>query len=124
MTQKDITIADLLEYEGADLSKIKDYGWRKINCPWHGDLHASAQVSLDAEGGGAFKCYACDIYGDVINTIARANGFGTADNPDRKAAYEWAKEHLGSTTQRVSRANAKRDEPERKPNSWRDELFA
>ena len=111
----ELTIEDVLEHYGADLTRTEEYKWSKIKCPFHDDSVASASVYIEQ---GTFSCHGCDVYGDVLNTIARAEGFGTADHPDRKAANEWAKRTLGESVKRVSHPA---NEPSR--NTWRDRLF-
>jgi DNA primase len=110
-----LTIADVLEHYGADLTRVLDYGWRKVCCPFHDDKIASASVNL---GTGAFACHACNVHGDVLSTIARAEGFGTVQEPDRKAANEWADRIFGKSMPGISRPV---DEP--KKSTWRARLF-
>jgi DNA primase len=112
-----LTIADVLSYYGADLSKAEEYKWSKIQCPFHDDKVASASVYLEQ---GTFSCHGCDVHGDVLNTIARAEGFGSIEHPDRKAANEWANRTLGKGYTHIPRTA---NEPAR-GSTWRDRLFA
>lgn len=41
-------------------------GWRKLKCHFHGERSASATVNLEL---GAYKCFVCDMTGDVIKII-------------------------------------------------------
>ena len=46
-------------------------GWRKMNCPFHGDRHASGSVNHDLN---AFNCFACDVTGNIYNIIMIQEG--------------------------------------------------
>jgi DNA primase len=63
-------IAKVLQHYGA--GKVPyGRGWRKMNCPFHGDSHASAGVNHDEQ---AFNCLGCDMSGDVFEIIKKADG--------------------------------------------------
>jgi hypothetical protein len=49
--------------------------WRKAKCPLHQDGTASAVINEDE---GAWKCFTCDVGGDVFNLIMEAKGVGFA----------------------------------------------
>ena len=66
-------IAPLLEHYGAETQDDTRTGWVKIKCPFHGDHHASAAVSFE---NGYFKCFACDMAGDIYELIMRKEGIG------------------------------------------------
>ena len=48
-------------------------GWRKMQCPFHDDSHASAGVNHEKD---IFNCLACDISGDVYSIIQKIEGVG------------------------------------------------
>lgn len=119
-----LTIEKVLIHYGANLNKVKErdpHVWQKINCPFHGDEHASASVLL--ESAGAFSCHACDIYGDPVNVIARAEGFGTTDHPDRRKAIEWARHIFGKGIKPISQSVDKPGKQRSPHSSWRARLF-
>lgn len=113
----ELTIEDVLEHYGADLTRVPAYKWAKVKCPFHDDRIASASVYLEQD---SFACHACDVHGDPLNTIARAEGFGTKEHPDRRAANEWAKQEFGEDFHLVSRTA---NEPEPR-STWRDRLLS
>ena len=110
-----LTIADVLKHYGTDVDGVLDYGWRSVRCPFHDDHVKSAGVNI---ADNAFACHACDVHGDALNVIARAEWFGTVLEPDRKAADEFASRVFGQSLPAISRAT---DEP-KKP-TWRARLF-
>jgi DNA primase len=63
-------IGRLLEHYGAKRVP-SGKGWKKINCPFHGDKHASAAVNHDLN---VFNCFACDVAGDVYKIIMIQEG--------------------------------------------------
>jgi hypothetical protein len=116
-----LTIEDVLIHYGANLTRTSLVGWSKVNCPFHGDSHASAGVNVDRN---AFKCQACPIRGDPLNVIARAEHFGTDDRPDRKAANEWAEQIFGKGYRPVPRTTNGRGKSKKPRSNWRDRLLA
>lgn len=63
-------IGRLLEHYGAKRVP-SGKGWKKINCPFHGDKHASAAVNHDLN---VFNCFACDVAGDIYRIIMIQEG--------------------------------------------------
>jgi DNA primase len=108
-----LTIAQVLEHYGADVSRVRETGWRPIRCPFHDDRVSSASVNLE---NNAFCCHACDARGDAIGVIRRA------EHMDYRSAVEWATNVLGASVSNVrestERTNAKRRQ------RWRDRLLA
>src|SRR5579859_6834862 len=102
-------IADVLEYYGADLSRVPPgSGWAKIHCPFHDDTQPSASVNLAT---GHFKCFRCaGFYGDSIKIICEAEGLGFRD------ALQWAEANLGFDRGEVREATRERYRP-----SWEEE---
>jgi DNA primase len=107
----ELTIAAVLEYYGADMTRVRQGGWRPVKCPWHADRVASASVNLEK---GAFRCHACDMKGDAIAIIKRIEGLGYGD------ALNFAREVLGASVQDVSRSTEK---PKRKRPTASERLF-
>lgn len=109
-------IADVLTHYGADLTRVSEFGWRSIRCPFtelhtHGDRTASARVNLEK---GAFICHGCGIKGDAIGLIMQR------ENLDYIAACEWAQSVFGAGVSDVPRATEK---PKRRPSRWRTKLL-
>ncbi len=63
-------IGRLLEHYGAKRVP-SGKGWKKINCPFHSDKHASAAVNHDLN---VFNCFACDVAGDIYKIIMIQEG--------------------------------------------------
>jgi DNA primase len=55
-------------------------GWRKMQCPFHSDKHASAGVNHEKE---AFNCLGCDVTGNVYNIIQKVEGIGFREAKSR-----------------------------------------
>ena len=51
-------------------------GWRKMQCPFHDDSHASAGVNHERD---AFNCLACEVSGDVYSVIQKIEGVGFSE---------------------------------------------
>jgi hypothetical protein len=58
-------------------------GWQKLRCPFHGDRHASAGVNVDL---GRFRCFGCDLAGDVYDLIRAETGCGFREAQRRAQA--------------------------------------
>ena len=108
----DLTIAAVLEFYGADLTRVAATGWRSLKCPFHSDQHASARVNLEL---GAFKCHGCEAYGDAISLIEHTEGL------DFRGACEWSENILGASHQGIHEPAKKRQA--RKRSVWRHTLF-
>lgn len=112
MTDKPLMEA-VLEYYGADLSRVSETGWRALRCPFHADRLASASVHL---GKGAFRCHACGVKGDAISLIKDREGL------DFNGALNFTAEVFGQRVEGV-RHTTRKDKP-RSVSRWRDRLFA
>lgn len=55
-------------------------GWRKMQCPFHSDKHASAGVNHEKE---AFNCLGCDVTGNVYNIIQKVERIGFREAKSR-----------------------------------------
>ena len=55
-------------------------GWRKMQCPFHSDSHASAGVNHEKE---AFNCLGCDVTGNVYTIIQKVEGIGFREAKSR-----------------------------------------
>lgn len=55
-------------------------GWRKMQCPFHSDSHASAGVNHELE---AFNCLGCDVTGNVYTIIEKVEGIGFREAKSR-----------------------------------------
>lgn len=108
----ELTITQVLEHYGADLTRVRPYGWRSIKCPFHGDRMASASVNLEK---GAFACHACGMKGDAISLIKRN------EKLDYRSALEFAERELGSVVSGL-RGTIRDRKPERRQR-WRDRLL-
>lgn len=64
------SIEDVLRHYGASIPFNKN-GWVKMKCCFHDDTHASATVNFT---DNAFKCFACDVQGDVYDIIMEREG--------------------------------------------------
>jgi DNA primase len=63
-------IAKIIEHYGGRIRR--DYGsWQKIKCPFHGDTHASAGLSVS---DNIFVCHGCGIKGNGFNVIKEHEG--------------------------------------------------
>lgn len=98
-----------LEYKGADLRRVKPYGWRGMCCPFHDDRHASARVNLEL---GGFRCLACDVSGDALKLIQKQEHLES-----RESAESWAEQSFGESYKEVPKA-AKRGKAKGR-SSWR-----
>ena len=100
---EELRIADVLRHYGA-LTVPEGVGWRSMNCPFHGDSHASGRVNVEL---GAFKCHGCDMSGDAIKLIR------LKEDLDYGEAVEFSGKVLGKSHEGISRATDK--QKQRKP---------
>jgi DNA primase len=73
----------LLQNSKHDLGKVLEhYGftipttsttWLTVRCAFHGDKVKSARVNLN---NGGFRCFGCDMAGDVYSIIMKKEGVG------------------------------------------------
>ena len=90
------SIRAYLEYVGATVPSGN--GWRKMKCPFHDDTHASAGVN---EEKCYFKCFGCDVSGDVYNLIIHKEG------GDYREAVKFAETISPTGSDRIRFANKK-----------------
>ena len=64
------SIEPILRHYGATMPYSRN-GWVKMKCCFHDDSHASAAVNIEEN---AFKCFACDVKGDVYDIIMDQEG--------------------------------------------------
>lgn len=112
-----LTIVKVLEYYGGEIPNGNENHWLSLRCPFHNDHVKSGSVWISE---GIYKCHACNVFGDVLNVIARQEGFGTLEYPDRRKANEWAKQVLGQSYKAIPRTTKKRKS--RKNDAWRERL--
>lgn len=93
----ELDIADVLNYYGAKTVPT-GVGWHSVNCPFHGDTHASGRVNVEL---GAYKCHGCGMSGDAIKLIEDKEGIGF------KEACEFARSVLGQSVTPVQRTVSK-----------------
>ena len=86
-------LAKLLEHYGADLTRVREYGWNAIRCPFHADKLASGSVNLDK---GVYVCHGCEVKGSAINIIMKQEGLSWSE------ACNWAASVLGERLDGVS----------------------
>lgn len=63
-------LGKVLEHYGFELPRNRG-SWQTIRCEFHGDHVKSARVNLEE---GAYKCFACDISGDVYSVVMKFEG--------------------------------------------------
>ena len=88
-------------------------------CPWHDDSRPSFQVNPDRQ---SFKCWVCDLGGDVFSFVMRAEGL------EFREALEMLAERAGVNLAPVAKAaGAKADEFDRRnllrAMAWAEEQF-
>lgn len=110
----ELTIADVLRHYGA--ARVPEgVGWKTMNCPFHGDSHASGRVNAEL---GAFKCHGCRMSASTPEKlIARAESIGEDE------AGEFARQVLGKSSSGLSRTVPK--QKQRRPlgrEKWKNIL--
>jgi hypothetical protein len=60
-------IAVVLTHYGFNLPAPK-HGWVSVRCAFHDDTVKSARLNID---NGGFRCFACDMAGDVYSIIMK-----------------------------------------------------
>lgn len=106
-----MTIGDVLEHYGADMTRIAETGWRPLKCPFHDDRIASASVNVEH---GAFACHACGMRGDAIALIKKN------EHTSYRGAIEWAAKIFGESNGNL-RDTTSRDTA-RNRYAWRNGL--
>ena len=65
-------IVKVLEHYGFDVP-LNRHGWFTLRCAFHGDRVKSARLNID---NGGFRCFGCDMAGDVYSLIMKREGVG------------------------------------------------
>ena len=65
-------IGKVLEHYGFEIPHGRK-GWVTVRCAFHGDRVKSARLNLD---NGGFRCFGCDMAGDVYSLIMKKEGVG------------------------------------------------
>lgn len=65
-------IGKVLEHYGFEIPNGRR-GWITVRCAFHGDRVKSARLNLD---NGGFRCFGCDMAGDVYSIIMKKEGVG------------------------------------------------
>jgi DNA primase len=68
-------IGKVLEHYGFVLPHGRG-GWITVRCAFHNDKVKSARLNLD---NGGFRCFACDMGGDVYSVIMKKEGVNYAE---------------------------------------------
>lgn len=63
-------IVKVLEHYGFAISSNRG-GWQSVRCAFHNDHVKSARLNID---NGGFRCFACDMAGDVYSLIMKREG--------------------------------------------------
>ena len=64
------SIVKVLEHYGFTIPSNRG-GWQSVCCKFHNDHVKSARLNID---GGGFRCFACDMAGDVYSIIMKREG--------------------------------------------------
>ena len=64
------SIVKVLEHYGFSIPSNRG-GWQSVFCKFHNDHVKSARLNID---GGGFRCFACDMAGDVYSIIMKREG--------------------------------------------------
>lgn len=88
-------------------------------CPWHDDARPSFQVNQERQ---SFKCWVCDIGGDIFSFVMRAEGM------EFREALELLAERAGVSLAPVGRAECQADNPFERRNllkamAWAEDQF-
>ena len=65
-------IGKVLEHYGFEIPHGRR-GWVTVRCAFHGDSVKSARLNID---NGGFRCFGCDMAGDVYSIIMKKEGVG------------------------------------------------
>jgi DNA primase len=65
-------ITKVLEHYGFEVPHGRR-GWFTLRCAFHGDKVKSARLNID---NGGFRCFGCDMAGDVYSLIMKREGVG------------------------------------------------
>lgn len=64
------SIVKVLEHYGFVIPQNRG-GWQSVRCAFHNDHVKSARLNID---NGGFRCFACDMAGDVYSLIMKKEG--------------------------------------------------
>lgn len=64
------SIVEVLQHYGFTVP-LNRGGWQSVRCQFHNDHVKSARVNID---NGGFRCFACDMAGDVYSLIMKREG--------------------------------------------------
>jgi len=65
-------IVKVLEHYGFNIPTNRG-GWVTVRCAFHNDKVKSARLNIDQ---GGFRCFACEMAGDVYSLIMKKEGVG------------------------------------------------
>mgnify|MGYP006304583583 CR=1 FL=1 len=68
-------ISTVLTHYGFNLPAPR-HGWISVRCAFHNDTVKSARLNTD---NGGFRCFACDMSGDVYSIIMKKEGVNYAE---------------------------------------------
>lgn len=91
-------IGKVLEHYGFEIPHGRR-GWVTVRCAFHGDRVKSARLNID---NGGFRCFGCDMAGDVYSIIMKKEGVGYVE------AKQIAERITGESDSKL-RAKPKRD---------------
>jgi DNA primase len=91
-------IGKVLEHYGFEIPHGRR-GWITVRCAFHGDRVKSARLNID---NGGFRCFGCDMAGDVYSIIMKKEGVGYVE------AKQIAERITGESDSKL-RAKPKRD---------------
>lgn len=63
-------IVQVLQHYGFNIPSNRG-GWQSVRCMFHNDHIKSARLNIDM---GGFRCFACDMAGDVYSLIMKREG--------------------------------------------------
>jgi len=93
-------LAKVLEHYGFSIPTNKR-GWVTVRCAFHGDKVKSARINTE---NGGFRCFGCDMAGDVYSIIMKKEGVGfneakqIAERITGQSNGELRKQHIGDNS--------------------------
>lgn len=97
---------DIVELVGGRLELRRQGSMYVATCPWHNDTRPSLQVNPSRQ---IWKCWVCDIGGDVFNFIMRMEGCSFAEAMERLAERAGIALHKRSAPGGPSRGSQRAD---------------
>ena len=95
---------DIVELVGGYLDLRREGRQFKALCPWHDDSRPSLTVNQERQ---TYRCWVCDLGGDVFNFVMRIEGI------EFPAALRMLADRAGITLQQTPGAAQARDEKSR-----------